>query len=68
MTNKQHQRSEAAKKLESLGWALIRYARRIQRCVEVPEEPKYERSAEQWIDEGRQWLREFAVARREYLA
>lgn len=65
---KQEQRSAAAKKLEAFAWALIRYARRVQRCVEVPEEPKYERSAEQWIDEGRQRLREFAVARREYLS
>lgn len=65
--SKTAQREAAAKKLEALGWALIRYARRILRCVDIPEETKYERSAEDWHAEGKRRFAEFHAARREYL-
>lgn len=59
-------RLECAEALESLGWALVRYAKRIKRCVEKPSY-EHELKAINWWQEARaRWL-VFKGFRKSYL-
>ncbi len=55
-------RREAAKQLEDLGWALVRYGKRIQRACEKPS-PENEASAAAWHGEAKARIRAFAILR-----
>lgn len=64
---KLEQRLLAANKLEELGWAIVRYAQRVQRACALPERD-YEPSVNSW------WVRiigrraEFKYLRAKYLS
>lgn len=56
------ERVTAAKRLEEFGWALIRYARRIERCCSSPSEA-HEAAAQLWKDRAIERLATFRAKR-----
>lgn len=56
------ERVTAAKRLEEFGWALIRYARRIERCCASPSEA-HESAARLWKDRAIERLANFRAKR-----
>ena len=55
-------RREAAKQLEDLGWALVRYGKRVQRACEKPSSEN-EASAAIWHAETKARMRMFVMLR-----
>lgn len=56
------ERATAAKRLEEFGWALIRYARRIERCCASPSE-SHEAAAASWFARAHERMEKFRVKR-----
>lgn len=56
------ERRQAAKRLEEFGWALIRYARRIERCCASPGEA-HESAAQLWKTRALERMARFRSAR-----
>lgn len=56
------ERLEAAKRLQELGWALVRYGQRVERCCKHPG-PDHEHAALVWRERALQRMTTFARAR-----
>lgn len=56
------ERTAAAKRLEEFGWALIRYARRIERCCVSPS-GQHEDAAQLWKTRAIERMARFRAAR-----
>lgn len=59
------ERVAAAKRLEEFGWALIRYARRVERCCASPS-VAHESAAGLWKARATERLAKFRMARDDY--
>lgn len=61
----QHGRLETAKRLQKVGWAICRYAQRIERCCAQPS-PEHEASAREQLTKLQQQFDSFRFAKLEW--